>query len=97
MDNRLDFFNTLNKYLETLTDDDALMFIHHNKKDGDALMSLVGDWELLSILFSVNGYTNLPDDESHSYYEVKKMILNTAYNICLADEEAKNRFINNLK
>jgi hypothetical protein len=31
MDNRLDFFNALNNY-ETLTKDDALLVLSHNKK-----------------------------------------------------------------
>ena len=29
MDNRLDFFNTLNKHLETLTDEDTLLVLSH--------------------------------------------------------------------
>jgi hypothetical protein len=97
MDNRLDFFNTINNYSETLTEDDAFLFISHNKKQGDAFFGLSGDWELISILFSVNGYTNVTDAQRENFENVKKTILNTALNICSTDLATKQLFINALK
>jgi len=97
MNNRLDFFNAINKHCETLTDDDALLFLSHNKKQGDAFFCLVGDWELLSILFSVKGYPNVPEDAKNDFEDVKKMILNTAFNICHTDLEIRELFTKRLE
>jgi hypothetical protein len=97
MNNRLDFIKKLNKHCETLTEDDALLFLSHNKKQGDAVFSLVGDWEFLSILFSVKGYANIPEHLKKEFEDVKKMILNTAFNICHTDLEIREKFTKRLE
>ena len=96
MDLRLDFYNELNKYVDEFTEDDALLVLSHNKKDGDCLTLLAGDWEILSALFSTKGYVNLTDDNREQYDNIKKMLLNTAYNICMTDNKYKRKFINGL-
>ena len=96
MDLRLDFYNELNKYSDHLTNDDALLVLSHNKRDGDCVTLLAGDWQILSSLFSVKGYINLTETNKEQFNNVKKMILNTAYNICMADDECKEKFINGL-
>ncbi len=55
MDLRLDFYNELNKYVDEFTEDDALLVLSHNKKNGDCLTLLAGDWAVLSALFSTEG------------------------------------------
>ena len=96
MDLRLDFFNALNQYSKDLTDDDALLVLSHNKRDGDCITLLAGDWEILSSLFSIKGYVNLEEGNSEQYNNIKAMILNTAYNICMTDEKIKEQFKTNL-
>lgn len=92
MDLRLDFFNALNEYSSGLTEDDALLVLSHNKKDGDCITLLAGDWEILSVLFSVKGYVNLDQGNREQYDNIKEMILNIAFNICMTDEEIKEIF-----
>ena len=96
MNNRLDFFNAVNNHAETLTDDDALLILSHNKKDGDVLVCFLGDWELLSMLFSVENLVNVPEEKQSGYEDAKAFILNTAYNICMTDELIKEQFKNSL-
>jgi len=96
MDNRLDLFNDINKYLKTTTDDDAILVLFHNKKDGDCFTALAGDWEILSALFSTKGYVNFDKGDKEEFDNIKKMILNTAYNICMTDELIKEQFKNKL-
>lgn len=97
MDLRLDFFNEINEYSKKLTDDDALLILSHNKRDGDCITLLSGDWEILSSLFSIDGYVNLTEGNQAQFLEIKRMILNTAYNICATDSEYRDKFINGLK
>jgi hypothetical protein len=97
MDNRLAFFSYVKEYAETLTDDDALLILSHNKKQGDCFTSLVGDWEILSVLFSQKGYINYEEGNTEQFENIKKMILNTAYNICMTDEEKRIKFIEGLE
>lgn len=96
MDNRLDFYNALNKHAETLTDDDALLVLSHNKKDGDVVVSLIGDWQLLSMLFSVENLVNVPKEKENGYKDARAFILNTAFNICMTDDKIKEQFKNGL-
>ena len=96
MDSRLDFFNTLNKYANKLTDNDALLVLSHNKKDGDCITLLAGDWQLLSSLFSVKGIVNFSEGDIKQFENIKKMILNTAFNICVIDTKYKDKFIKGL-
>ena len=97
MDNRLDFFSYAEEHAETLTNDDALLILSHNKKQGDCFVSLVGDWEILSVLLSQKGYVNYEKGNTEQFENIKKMILNTAYNICMTDEEKRIKFIEGLE
>lgn len=96
MNNRLDFFNELQKHSETLTNDDALLVLSHNKKDGDVVVSLIGDWQLLAMLFSVENLVNVPEEKQNGYKDARAFILNTAFNICMTDETIKQQFKNGL-
>ena len=97
IDNRLDFFIFLKEYAETLTDDDALLVLSHNKKDGDCFTSLMGDWEILSALFSSEGYVNFEEGNREQFENIKSMILNTAFNIMVNDEKIRNEFLKGLE
>lgn len=93
MDLRLDFYNGLNEYAKQLTENDALMVLSHNKKDGDCITLLTGDWEILSALFSVDGYVNFDKGNKEQFENIKKMIINIAYNICMNDENYRVKFL----
>jgi len=97
MDNRLDFYNTVNDFSKTLTDDDALLVLSHNKKQGDCIAVLAGDWEILSQMLSTDGYVNTNEQNINTFENIKKSILNTAYNICANDVIVKDRFMEGLK
>ena len=92
MDNRLDFFNYIKEYQTTLSDDDALLVLSHNKKDGDCITLLNGDWQILSALFN-DGYVNFVNGNRKWLNDIKKSILNIAYNICEFDNKSKRKFL----
>jgi hypothetical protein len=96
MDLRLDFFNSLNQYTKELTEDDALLVLSHNKRDGDCITLLSGDWQILSSLFSIKGYVNLTEGNQEQFNNIKNMILNTAFNICASDIECRDKLSNAL-
>lgn len=96
MDNRLDFFNYLNNYKSKLTSDDALLVLSHNKKDGDCITFLSGDWEILSSLFSIEGYVNFNEGNKEQFENIKNAILNTAFNICMTNSKIKSEFLKQL-
>ena len=87
MDNRLDFANSTNNHLETLTEDDTLLVITHNKKEGDLFFSLFGDWENISMIMSNKEAVNHSGESEKQFNDIKKLILNTALNICEQDSQ----------
>lgn len=94
MDYRLDLFNAVEKYQEQMTKEDALFIICHNCKDGDLLIGLEGDVNIISsILANDNGYVNL-DTEDHKdrHQKTKRMTLNMAINILRTDEDLRKKF-----
>ena len=68
MDYRLDMFNSVKKYLSNIDENDAILVLMHNKKDGDCFTALGGDWEILSSLFSVqfNSISNVSLSDTRS-------------------------------
>ena len=97
MDNRLDFVNTTSKHLETLTEDDTLLVISHNKKQGDLFFSLFGDWENISIIMSNKDAVNHQENSKEQFEEIKELILNTAVNICEQDSQVLFTMLKGLK
>jgi hypothetical protein len=97
MDNRLDFVNTTSKHLETLTEDDTLLVISHNKQQGDLFFSLFGDWENISIIMSNKDAVNHQENSKEQFEEIKKLILNTAVNICEKNPKTLNTMLKGLQ
>ena len=95
MDYRLDLFNAVEKFQEQMTDDDALFIICHNSKQGDLLLGLEGDVNLISsVLASDTGYVNIESKEHKIKHEqAKRMILNIAINIIRTDADLRKKFI----
>ena len=52
MDYRLDLFNAVEKFQEQMTDDEALFIICYNSTQGDLLLGLDGDLNLISAVHS---------------------------------------------
>ncbi len=96
MDNRLDFFNTLNEHAKTLTEDDAILVLAHNTKDGDCITMLNGNWEILSALLTIDGYVNFENGDDKMFNEIKKGIVQIAFNICMKNEEYKKLMLKKL-
>ena len=98
MDNILDFYNDLNKYVETLNEEeDAIMVLSYNKIEGDSLCLIGGDWELLSGLISSIDQEGFVNGNKEPLEDMRKCILNMTYNICNENEDIKNKLIKGLK
>ena len=94
MDYRLDLFNAVEKFQEQMTEDDALFIICHNSKQGDLLLGLDGEVNLISsVLANDNGYVNIENKEQKVKHEqAKRMVLNMAINILRTDEDLRKKF-----
>ena len=69
MDYRLDLFNAVEKFQEEMTEDDALFIICHNSKQGDLILGLYGDVDLVSsVLANDNGYVNFENTKHEKGY-----------------------------
>lgn len=97
MDNRLDFTNETRRHLKTLTEDDTLLIIAHNKKEGDLFYTLFGDWEDISIIMSNKNVVNHEDGSEDDFNKIKKLILNTSLNICNEDPNVLKTLLKGLK
>lgn len=95
MDYRLDLFNAVEKFQEQMTEDDALFIICHNSKQGDLLLGLDGEVNLISsVLANDNGYVNIENKEQKVKHEqAKRMVLNMAINILRTDEDLRKKFV----
>lgn len=95
MDYRLDLFNAIEKFQDEMTKDDALFIICHNSKQGDLVIGLDGDVDIISaVLANDNGYVNLKTKEHKTRHEqAKRMVLNIAMNILRTDEDLRNKFL----
>ena len=97
MDNRLDFVNSTSEHLETLTEDDTLLVISHNKKQGDLFFTLFGDWENISIIMSNKDAVNHKENSKEQFENIKKLMLNTVVNICEQDPKTLNTMLKGLQ
>ena len=96
MDNRLDFSNITREYLQTLSEDDTLLVIGYNKKEGDLFFTLAGDWEDISFIMSDKNVVNHIEDSKNDLDQIRKLILNTALNICDKDPIVLNKLLGGL-
>lgn len=98
MDYRLDLFNAVQNFQEEITNDDALFFISHNSKQGDLIIAVNGDVNLISsVLANDNGYVNFINKEQEERHEyAKKMILNIAINVLRTNPILRKKFVQSL-
>ena len=94
MDYRLDLHNAVEKFQEQMTDDDALFIVCHNSKQGDLLIGLDGDVNIISaVLANDNSYVNIENKEQKIRHEAaKRMVLNMAINVIRTDADLLKKF-----
>lgn len=84
--------DSINNYLDNVSDESALICIAHDPNSNDGFVFSYGNTELISFLLSNKEYV----EDQDFITDMKKSILNIAYNICDQDEEVKDRFLNKL-
>ena len=84
IDNRLDFYNAVKKYAETIdTDDEFVIVMSYSKKLSDVITIVHGNL----------GYAvNLITDEN-PVYDLKQVVMNDALEFMLQDKELKTKVI----
>jgi len=94
-DNSFDLFNAVRKIQENITEDDALLVICHDSKEGNLFMASDGELSLLSAVMSnENDYVNLCDDAEKYYHErIQNDILNIAINILRLNKSKATIFL----
>lgn len=93
--NKNDFIDSLDSFIGQIDPlKEGILVLYHDKKEKDCLTALGGNWEVLSQLLSSKDSLKSNNDQ---YQEIRKTILNTAYNICMNDKEIKKTFIKGLK
>jgi len=94
MDYRLDLYNAVGKFQEQMTDDDALFIVCNNTKQGDLLIGLDGDVNIISaVLANDNNYVKIENKDHKLKHEAaKRMVLNMAINILRTDKDLRNKF-----
>jgi hypothetical protein len=94
MDYRLDLHNAVDKFEEQMTEDDALFIICHNSKQGDLLLGLNGDVNIISsVLANDYGYVNIENkNQKVKYKKTQAMVLNMAINILRVDKDLRKKF-----
>ena len=94
MDYRLDLYNAVDKFEEQMTDDDALFIICHNSKQGDLLLGLSGDVNIISsVLADDYDCVNIENkNQEVKYKKTQAMVLNMAINILRVDEDLRKKF-----
>ena len=96
-DSKLDFFNELNRFSDTLTEDDSLMVVSYNEKDGGLILNLAGDPEMLSLIISNNEAVKEDQGSKEVLEDIQKIILNASYSILMNNKKYKKKFIKGLK
>lgn len=87
----------INSFSLGMGEEQALLVIMNDEENADGMLFLNGDWGLISSLISTKGYVNEPNEVDKPYLnDIRKLILNTAYNMCNNDEKVKNSFLEGL-
>lgn len=87
----------LGKVSEELNHDRAIMFtVAHDVDSAKMLLAFSGNWEVFSTIFSKDTYINQTPESNIDFQKAKKMILNTALNICSENEDTLNAMVNKL-
>ena len=86
----------LNQYQERMNDGDSLIVIAHDLEDNDICLALNGYSEGISAIVSNNSSLNHEGESEEALDEIKKVFLNTAYNICNQDDHVLETFLNGL-
>jgi hypothetical protein len=94
MDYRLDLFNSVSNYRANMTEEDALFIVAYNSQEGDLIMGIEGNVNLLSMVLSdMNGVEMEKNkDKIENFKETQRSVLNIALNILRENEDYRNKF-----
>lgn len=96
MDYRLDLYNAVENYENEMNEDDGLFIVCHNAKDGDMLVGISGNLDvLINAVSNPNGYVKIETKEQLERHDgAQGMILNMALNILENKPELKKNLTN---
>jgi len=91
MDNRLDFYNYMSEYVNTLDEDeDSVLLMTYNNKAKDYFYCLHGDTDVFS-------YPIITEEgEEAVMTDCQKAMVNIVYNMCLDDAKLRLMFEENV-
>jgi len=85
MDYRLDLYNAVSNYLENANEDDNILIIAHNNKEGDCMFAEYGDSTHIPTLLT---------EGRKELHNIRESILYAAIYIISTDKMERERFIN---
>lgn len=81
LDNRLDFYSAIQKYAGSLSEDDAILVLSCNHKEGDVFSLLKGDVGVLSSLFCKDGFVYQETNDENDM-RLKTATMKAVFDIC---------------
>ena len=91
MDNRLDFYNYMSEYVNTLDEDeDSVLLMTYNKKAKDYFYCLCGDTDVFSYPVRTE------EGEEAVMTDCQKTMVNIVYNMCLDNAKLRLMFEENV-
>jgi hypothetical protein len=77
-----------------MTEEDALFIVAFNSQEGDLIMGIDGDRDLLSMVLSNMSAVEMENnkDKIENFNETQKSVLNIALNILRENEDYRNKF-----
>jgi len=100
MDERLDLFNAIKLYDKNRTENDALLVLAYNKKEGDLMLAMSGDVDILSaVMENDNEWLELVkcEEKKVTHYDMQLAFLNITINILRTNDDLYKKFKKELK
>ena len=85
MDNRLDFYNYLKEYRETLTNKDCLVVLSYNTEQKDCIVQTYGRLNNINAVLGVEELKRAPNSSQPALLELSVFILEAAVKMCKED------------
>jgi hypothetical protein len=98
IDYRLDLFNAVDKFNESMNPESDALFIISKSNDGDNFSALTGNVDMLYLMLSRFDFVeNLSNEQIESFKSMQAFILNSAFHILEYNENEREIFINAFK
>ena len=98
MDYRLDLFNAVSKFSDSMDDENDGIFIISKSTHGDNFSALLGNTDLLQFMLSrPDTIVNPTNEQMINYESMQSFILNSAFDILMKNEQKRIFFIESLK